>query len=180
MPTLFALSGSPRADSTNALLLRQLARLAPDSVAVQFYEGLGDLPLFSPERDGETPPAPVAALRRRLAEADGVLLCTPEYAFGLPGALKNALDWTVGSGEFSGKPVALITASSLGDRGHQALLWVFEALGANVVASLLIPNVRTKVSASGITDPATQRAAGEVLDALVAAVSGVIPTRAGQ
>ncbi len=174
MPTLLALSGSLRADSSNATILRHLARLAPDGVKAVLYEGLGDLPLFSPERDGDAPPAAVTDLRRQLAAADGVLICTPEYAFGIPGALKNALDWTVGSGEFSEKPVAFVTASGLGERAHQALGWVLEALGARVVpgGTLLISGVRTKVSAQhGVTDPATLQALLRVLEALVHGVS---------
>lgn len=169
MPTILALSGSLRADSSNQTLLRVLAEVAPSHVRVQVYEGLAHLPPFSPGPDDE-PPATVSDLRRQLADADGVLICTPEYAFGIPGALKNALDWTVGSGEFYGKPVALITASSLGEKAHQALQWVFEALGANVVVTLLVANVRTKVNAEGITDLATRAAVEGAMRELIIAV----------
>lgn len=174
MPTLLTLSGSLRADSANTTILRALAAEAPTGVDFVFYENLAFIPPFAPVPDETEPPAAVTDLRRQVAAADGVVVCTPEYAFGIPGALKNALDWTVGSGEFLGKPTALITASLIGDKAHQALAWVFEALGANVVpeGTLLISGVRQKLDPSGsVTDPATARALRAVLDALVAAVS---------
>lgn len=174
MPTLLALSGSLRADSANASILRVLAAQTPAGMQFVFYENLAALPPFVPAPDEAEPPAAVTDLRRQVAAADGVIICTPEYAFGIPGALKNALDWTVGSGDFSGKPVALITASLVGDKAHQALQWVFEALGARGVpgGTLLIPGVRQKLDPSGnVTDPATAQALQTVLDALVAAVS---------
>jgi len=91
----------------------------------RIYGGLDDLPHFSPDRDGDDPPRSVGRLRELLRTADGVLIGTPEYAFGVPGALKNALDWTVSSGEFDGKPVAAISASPLytgGAKAHASLL----------------------------------------------------------
>ena len=89
---------------------------------------------------------------------DGVLICTPEYAMGIPGSLKNAIDWTVSSCEFSHKPVALITASTSGSKGHKALidvLNVIEAIPATE-AQLLIPFAKTKIDENNeIKDPAT-------------------------
>src|SRR5215510_1063207 len=111
---ILAISGSLRADSSNAALLRAAAACAPDGMEFRFYDRqLGGLPHFNPDLDGEgavAPPA-VAELRALLGAADGVLICTPEYAHGIPGALKNALDWIVSSGELERKPVALIVAS---------------------------------------------------------------------
>ena len=95
-----------------------------------------------------------------LATADGVIICTPEYAFGVPGSLKNALDWTVGSGSFEGKPLALITASTGGQYAHGALQLILKnALGAHLSddTSLLISFIRTKLDSTGaITDTATK------------------------
>lgn len=172
MPTLLALSGSLRTDSANATILRALAAQVPAGVQFVFYENLAAIPPFAPAPDETEPPAAVTDLRRQVAAADGVIVCTPEYAFGIPGALKNALDWTVGTGEFLGKPMGLITASLVGDKAHQALAWVFEALGANVVpgATLLISGVRTKVGAARVTDSATRQALDAVLRALLAAI----------
>lgn len=109
---ILAISGSLRAASSNTVLLRAAATLAPEGVEVTQYDGLGDLPHFNPDLDaeGEAGPPAVEDFRARLRQADGVLISSPEYAHGVPGVLKNALDWVVGSGEFIGKPVALLNA----------------------------------------------------------------------
>ena len=173
---ILAISGSLRASSNNTTLLRAMATLAPVHMEVTLYDGLADLPHFSPDLDGDAPPAAVKRLRELLAAADGALICTPEYAFGMPGVLKNALDWTVSSGEFSGKPVAAISASPLasgGDRAHAGLLLTLGALGAEVgqASVLVVPYVRTKLSAEGaVSDPQTARALAAVLHALEAAI----------
>jgi len=118
------------------------------------YNGLADLPHFSPELDDDKSPAPVLSLREQLRAADGVLICTPEYAFGIPGSLKNALDWPVSSGEFWSKPVAVISASSLatgGNKAHAALLLTLTALGATVSenARLMVGAVNRKLYPDG-------------------------------
>jgi len=91
---------------------------------VAIYEGLASLPQFNPDDDeeGATPPPAVAALRAQLASADGILISTPEYAHGLPGSLKNALDWLVSDGALVDKPVALLNASTTGGQYAQASL----------------------------------------------------------
>ena len=170
---LVAISGSLRVNSTNTYIIRAAAALAPRPVTITVYEGLDDLPHFSPERDTDTPPAAVATLRALLQSADGVLICTPEYAFGIPGALKNALDWTVSSGSFNTKPVAAIAASPLyggGANAHAALLLTLSALGANIPedGKLTIPAVKAKLDANGmITDPALTQSLQTVMDALL-------------
>jgi len=107
---VLAISGSLRAASANTTVLKAAIRLAPEHLHILLYEGLGDLPHYNPDLDGEAPPAPVLDFRARLREADAVLICSPEYAHGVPGVLKNALDWIVSSGEFMSKPVALVNA----------------------------------------------------------------------
>ena len=92
---ILAICGSLRASSTNASLLEACRALAPVSLEIAFYAGLGQLPHFNPDLDGDTPPAAVLELRRRVAWADGLLICSPEYARGVPGTFKNALDWLV-------------------------------------------------------------------------------------
>ena len=110
---IIAICGSLRAHSSNLALLRAATKIGMD---VEIYEGLGELPHFNPDDDveGATPPPAVAALRTRLAEADGILISSPEYAHGVPGSLKNALDWLVSDGALVDKPVALINASPVG------------------------------------------------------------------
>ena len=110
---IIAICGSLRAQSSNLALLRAAANLGID---VQIYEGLGSLPHFNPDDDAEgaTPPPAVGELRTLLASADGILISSPEYAHGVPGSLKNALDWLVSDGALVDKPVALINASPVG------------------------------------------------------------------
>jgi chromate reductase, NAD(P)H dehydrogenase (quinone) len=110
---IIAICGSLRAQSSNLALLRAATNLGID---VQIYEGLASLPHFNPDDDveGATPPPAVAELRTLLAEADGILISSPEYAHGVPGSLKNMLDWLVSDGALVDKPVALINASPVG------------------------------------------------------------------
>ncbi len=115
MIRLLAISGSLRKASINTALLRAAALLAPKNIDVQLYESLGELPHFNPDLDTDlnasTLPQPVRDLRAQVDSADGLLIACPEYAHGLPGAFKNALDWLVGGPEFIAKPVALLNTS---------------------------------------------------------------------
>ena len=111
MKRLLALSGSLRAASSNTELLKAAALLAPPGVTVTLYAELEHVPPFNPDHDIDPAPLAVARLRELITAADGLLFCTPEYAHGVPGALKNAMDWLVASGELSQKPFALWNAS---------------------------------------------------------------------
>lgn len=121
---IIAICGSLRAQSSNRALLQAAVRLAPEGMEVTIYEGLARLPHFNPDDDeeGTTPPPPVAELRSLLAAADGILISSPEYAHGVPGSLKNALDWLVSDGALVDKPIALISASPIGGQYAQASL----------------------------------------------------------
>lgn len=148
MHKIFALPGSLRSNSSSNLILKTIVSLAPADIQIEVFIGLGDLPHFNHPGDD---PSVVADFKAKLRHADAVLICTPEYAFGIPGSLKNALDWTVGSGEFVDKPVGLITASSQGEKGHAALLLVLSAISAKVIdeSTMLISFVRAKLNADG-------------------------------
>jgi NAD(P)H-dependent FMN reductase len=116
----------------------------------------------------------VLDFREQLRQADAVIICTPEYAFGVPGSLKNALDWTVGSGEFINKPVALITASSQGEKGHAALLLILTAISARVIekSSFVISFIRAKLNEKGeFKDPQTRTSLQFAIDTLIQEVS---------
>jgi NAD(P)H-dependent FMN reductase len=171
---ILAISGSLRPNSSNAAIINKIAQMAPAGVQFNIYNGLSTLPHFNPELDTDTPPAAVAQWRAMLKQNDAVLICTPEYAFGVPGSLKNALDWTVSSGEFVDKPVALITASSVGTSAHASLLLTLGAISAIIAddAKLLVPFIRTKVNADGsITDPEVLVSLKKVLDALIGVIN---------
>ncbi len=161
---IVAISGSLRADSSNTMLVRATAKLAPANMDITLYEGLDTLPHFSPDLDGADAPPSVASFRHQLQAADGILICTPEYAYGMPGVLKNGLDWTVSSGEFVNKPVLTMSASPSamgGEKAHASLLLTLSALSAHVVEGemLTIPFIRKKLDAHGnITDSTTIQA----------------------
>src|SRR5689334_9169043 len=103
---ILAISGSTRQSSTNLNLIKAIIDIYADTLDIRIFEGLSDIPNFNPDLDNDHPPKNITDFRRQLKEADGILICTPEYAMGVPGALKNAIDWTVSSCEFSHKPVA--------------------------------------------------------------------------
>ncbi|SMC20472.1 NAD(P)H-dependent FMN reductase [Andreprevotia lacus DSM 23236] len=159
MTTILTVCGSLRAASYNRGVLRALHGLAPAGVTLLDYTGLAHLPPFNPDHDADTVPAAVRDWRAALAGADAVLIASPEYAFGVPGALKNALDWVVSSGEFVDKPTAVVTASSSsagGDKCNAALVQTLRVMSAVVDenAILTIAQVAKRFSLQGeILDP---------------------------
>lgn len=148
---IFAISGSTRKTSSNLNLIKAIADLTSELFTITIFDGLLNLPHFNPDLDNESVPWEVKDFRTQLREADGVLICTPEYAIGVPGTLKNAIDWTVSSMEFSQKPVALITASLSGEKAHDSLLGTLLIIEARMTSDtqLLIPFVKTKVTDEG-------------------------------
>jgi NAD(P)H-dependent FMN reductase len=105
---ILAISGSLRRQSSNATALQAAIHLAPPTMRIELCAGLVELPFFNPDLDNEDAPPAVQAFRERIGAADGLLICSPEYARGVAGVLKNALDWLVSSLEFPDKPVATI------------------------------------------------------------------------
>ncbi len=168
-----AISGSLRTDSSNTSILKLLQTTVPQH-NFWLYDGVDKLPHFNPVLDTEQAPLEVQNLRNAITEADGIIICTPEYAFGVPGSLKNMLDWTVSSGSLVDKPVALITASSVGENAHASLLKTLEVLTANIVenGTLLVPFIRAKMNSENqITDAQTEQDVQNVLKALLSAIS---------
>ena len=136
------ISGSLRTASVSTALLKTAATVTPGYVKFMIYDGLGSLPHFNPELDKEPVPPAVSDLRSQLNSSAGVIISTPEYAHGIPGALKNALDWLVASGELYEKPVALFSASPYARFAHAPLI---ETL--TVMMARLIPDAFINVSA---------------------------------
>ncbi|HTI61840.1 NADPH-dependent FMN reductase [Mucilaginibacter sp.] len=169
MKNIFAISGSLRSGSSNHIILEYLKSLPGENVKFVIYDGIAGIPAFDPGLDNDDPPEPVTRLREQIAGADGVVICTPEYAFGVPGALKNVLDWTVSSGSFSGKPTALITASTGGENAHAAMIKILGAIDAKLVpeTTLLISFIRTKIGDGQITDEATVKKLKTLFKALL-------------
>ena len=133
-----AISGSLRAGSSNTAVLRAAARLAPPDVEVILFEGIAHLPFFNPDLDGDDVPAPVSAMRELIGSVDGLLISSPEYARGVAGVLKNALDWLVGSQEFPDKPVALINTSPRATQALAALTLTLETMSARLATEACV------------------------------------------
>ncbi|MBA2612499.1 MAG: NAD(P)H-dependent oxidoreductase [Bacteroidetes bacterium] len=149
---IIAICGSTRKSSTNLHLIHAITELSKDLFEVKLYTTIEELPHFNPDLDVDPAPIKIHEFRHLLKSAAGVLICTPEYAMGVPGTLKNAIDWTVSSAEFSKKPVALITASSMGEKAHASLLETLKIIESTITAEtqLLIPYAKTKINADGI------------------------------
>jgi NAD(P)H-dependent FMN reductase len=131
---VLAIAGSLRATSSNAALLRAASRVAPAGTELTIYDGLGGLPHFTPDLDVEPIPEPVSALRAQIGAVDALAISSPEYAHGMPGSLKNALDWLVSALEPIGKPVLLVSASPGGAlHAHAQLLEVLRTMSMQVI-----------------------------------------------
>lgn len=174
--SLALISGSTRASSTNAAVVRTLAELLGDAIRPMPYLAMAQLPHFNPDDDVEPLPPEVVRLRALISDADAILFCTPEYAGGLPGSFKNLLDWTVGGVEIVDKPVGWINASSspTGAEGaHRALGVVLGYTGASVVdaACVRVPVPRGAVDAETgrIADPLVRERISEAARTLVSA-----------
>ena len=151
-PKILAISGSTRQHSTSENILTIISNIYLDRLEINIYKEIGDLPHFNPDITDEQIAGSVKIFREQIAAADGVLICTPEYVFSLPGALKNALEWTVSSTVFSDKPVACLVASALGDKAFESLLLIMKTLVGtelNPEATLLISGARSKITAAG-------------------------------
>ena len=164
---LAALCGSLRRGSLNAALIDAVDRMKVfEVVRVSTV-----LPPFTPDL-ADHAPAEVAAFRQALRAADAILIATPEYAMGIPGVLKNAVDWTVGTCEFAHKPTALITCTASGEIAHPAMIEVLRVLeaGLSEATALLMPHNRAKLRPDGtFIDEEAERLVGKLVEALVAA-----------
>jgi NAD(P)H-dependent FMN reductase len=151
---ILAISGSLQAQSSNSGLLRAMAA-APSADHIMVWDELGELPHFRPDGGGDEH---VDSLRRAIAGADALVIATPEYAGGMPGVLKNALDWLVGSGELYGKPVVIVSAAPSADRGNNARRWVADVVrmqGGDVRDSFTVA-VRPRDGARGVDEQAAE------------------------
>jgi NAD(P)H-dependent FMN reductase len=138
---VLAISGSLRRASSNGALVSAAVHVAPVGVEVSIYRELADVPPFNPDLDTDTAPTGVVRLRAALQACDAILISSPEYAHGVSGVLKNALDWVVGSGEMIDKPIALINASARATHADAALRETLTTMSGRVIdeASVTIP-----------------------------------------
>lgn len=177
---LLAISGSLRSASSNATLLRAAALLVPSGTTVRLFQGLGDLPHFNPDLDTDEPPDLIRDLRGLVGAADGLLVSSPEYAHGIAGSFKNALDWLVRSVEFSFKPVAILNASSRSTHALDQLREVLLTMSAVLVdeASITLPLGGRSVDENAIlADPALAEPLRAAMARFVAAIANRSPRR---
>lgn len=129
--SLLAISGSLRKSSYNTAAIRALGLLVPESVLITAGDIAG-LPLFNPDREAENVPA-LDALKSALNAADGLIIASPEYAHGVSGPLKNALDWLVSGAEFPDIPIMLINTSPRAYHAQAALREILTTMSGNLI-----------------------------------------------
>jgi NAD(P)H-dependent FMN reductase len=127
---ILGISGSLQTHSANLALLQTAAQLAGPGVEVVIFDGLRALPHFDLDLEASEPSPVVETWRRALNESDALLIASPEYGFSLPGALKNGIDWVIGSGELEGKVVAVTASVHHSERGRRGLSALRDTLGA--------------------------------------------------
>lgn len=168
MKKIFAINGSASQHSSNQKLLDMFADLTKEFFEVIIFNDLKALPPFDPELSSSNTPEAITTFRKNIADADGVLICTPEYVFSLPSGLKNVIEWCVATTVFSGKPAGLITASANGTKGHEELQLIMNTLMARFIpdTTLLISGIKGKINEQGaITDSKTKEALSKFVDA---------------
>jgi|SRR5271165_7083070 len=180
MIRVLAISGSLRAASSNTILLNAAAALVPENVEVIIYRGLAELPPFNPDLDNDSVHPAVADFRSQLRKSSGVVISSPEYAHGVPGVLKNALDWLVASGELYEKPIALVSTSARAMFAEASLTETLKVMSVRLVteAFLTVPLLGKNLDESGVVwDPGLSYAIRSALGAFADAISLVEPNR---
>ena len=167
---ILAISGSTRSTSTNESVLQAIADWYSEVLEVTLFKGLAGLPHFNSEITEEELPPSVKEFRELVAHSDGVIICTPEYVFSLPGSLKNAIEWTVSTTVFSNKPLALIVASASGEKAFEALKLIMGTIEGKFEedSTLLIRGAKGKFNKKGeITDPGVEEELKGVVNSLL-------------
>jgi len=170
------IAGSLREGSLNKALLRAAVELAPAGMEIQMYTRLGDIPPYNDDVFQKGDPEPVADLKASIGGADALLIATPEYNYGVPGVLKNAIDWAsrpAGKCVLNRKPAAIMGCSpGLGGtiRAQHALRqsFVFTDTHAMLQPEIKIPSAASLFDASGrLTDENTRQHVKRFLEAFV-------------
>lgn len=157
--TIVILQGSLKTDSSNQQLVEWIRLNTTDLLDWNLSLPLDQLPYFNPDLDGADTgkdiPTNVLQLRSQLAQADGILVVSPEYVFSLPGVLKNALEWLVSTTTLTDKPTGLLIAAASGEKAQEQLTLLLSTLGAKFEPEtmLLIKGIKGKILAGEIGDP---------------------------
>ena len=148
---ILAICGSASQNSSNLAILDTLAQWSPSRFEIEIIDDLARLPSFRTEETNINTPDKIIDFRTKISDADGIIICTPEYVFSIPSGLKNALEWCVSTVVFSDKPVGLITASASGEKGHEELKLIMKTIQTVFTdeTTLLIKGVKSKIGADG-------------------------------
>lgn len=166
---ILAIVGSASAHSSNLKLVEHIQDWTKTDFNLTIYNELKSLPHFEPELSADNPPQSIIEFRKNIAQADGIIICTPEYVFSIPSGLKNAIEWCIATTVFENKPTGLITASANGEKGHEELQLIMKTAMAEFTedTSLLIQGVKGKFDTSGhLIDNQTKRQLDKFINAL--------------
>ena len=156
-----AIIGSASKNSTCLKMVQKIGEATKSNFTITVYDALNELPHFDPELSVTGTPQIIKDFRNSILNADGLLICTPEYIFSIPACLKNAIEWCVSTTVFSNKPIGLITASLSGIKAHEELKLIMKTVQTNFTddTTLLIQGIKSKVDVNGnITDATTAKA----------------------
>ena len=169
---ILAISGSLRQFSSNTALLQAAIALSPKNIQMKLYDGLGDLPHFNPDLEPMEPPS-VTDLRAQVKWSDGLAISSPEYAHGVPRALKNALNWLVNGEEFIGKPIALFNASPRAVHAQASLTEIVTTMAGRIVpeACITVSLLGRNLDAAGIV--ANPEVSNELQSAIISFMNAI-------
>jgi chromate reductase, NAD(P)H dehydrogenase (quinone) len=157
---ILAIIGSASSNSTNLKVVEKIADMTSKEFNLTIYNDLKSLPHFDPEISLDNPPNQIIEFRKSIDQADGIIICTPEYVFSIPSGLKNAIEWCISETIFLDKPLGLITASASGQKGHEELQLIMKTVMAKFTneTTLLIQGLKGKFDDQGnLTDLETLR-----------------------
>jgi chromate reductase len=167
---IFIINGSASSDSANHKLIHILQRLTNEAFEMTLCCDLKTLPHFDPELSSNNPPEKIIELRNHIQQADGIIICTPEYVFSIPSGLKNAIEWCIATTLFMDKPTGLITASASGKKAHEELQIIMQTAMAKFTddTTLLIPGIKGKFDELGnLKDEETSERIGKFITAFI-------------
>ncbi|MCX2681334.1 NAD(P)H-dependent oxidoreductase [Galbibacter sp. EGI 63066] len=167
---IIGINGSASKNSSNLFILKVIAELGKSEFDLKLIDDLSKLPHFRTELTDDNVPDEVIEFRSQIENADGIIICTPEYVFSIPSGLKNVIEWCVSTTVFSDKPIGLITASASGQKAHEELKLIMETVQTHFTeeTTLLIPGIRGKINSDGeILDDKTKNELEKFVQAFV-------------
>lgn len=170
---ILAICGSASSNSSNLELIEIVAAISKGDFEIILCDDLKKLPHFDPELSVNNPPQEIIAFRKLIADADGILISTPEYVFSIPSGLKNAIEWCVATTVFENKPLAIITASAHGQKGHEELQLIMYTIMAKFTTEtcLHIQGIKGKINNAGELNDSTANSVHNLIKAFKLLVS---------